>query len=570
MFKKSLIYYLLCDIPSYVLSWHHAMAEIHKKKVSNRRSNMHTIAGLVLSIFVLSNFAWSKDKLPQPCNLLELSSIGFTTSEKTRAAWSINDMTFFENKLYIGHGDAVVNTGPTDVICFDFNSDEFVTEFTVDDEAIYLYQIVNNRLMIPGVDATEDWTFGNFYILEDSGWIKHRTIPNGIHVNYLTWYNEELFASAGTFGKIGEDIEYYVGGIFCSADKGKTWSLSYATPADDRNVYRVNPLVVYKNKLYAFPFAYSGLAIEEIPEKYHEGLSEKPHAEGHYLILTEDIFGPCDVITYDGARWCCQDIIPYDKLCYISKPFVFKDKLIIPALFGEYIDYLNKDRELTVQAEIMLLSFNGKNTKAIKFNYDKLIDVLTKENTLYLLIKLNDLHFIARTENAKNWKYHLIPPIIQEPRSIEFADGKFYVGTGDGNIFESLSSKPIKELAETENFVPNKIFGAAELPEDGKWYWVAITKWQDPDKLAKISAEVKFGNVIKVSTDNISKMSISLPFYHLDLNHEIIVIIDDNLVYEGRINDTKELICTREEKNGEAGWQIEKGIYSFDEYKIMK
>ena len=65
-------------------------------------------------------------------------------------------------------------------------------------------------------------------------------------------------------------------------------------------------------------------------------------------------------------------------------------------------------------------------------------------------------------------------------------------------------------------------------------------------------------------------MSISLPFYHLDLNHEIIVIIDDNLVYEGRINDTKELICTREEKNGEAGWQIEKGIYSFDEYKIMK
>jgi len=513
---------------------------------------------LVVLLFVLSTFLWAKQKLPSPCYLLEVSSIGFPVAEKEKDAWKINELMIFNEKLYLGHGCAVVNTGPTDVIYYDLKKKKFITEFTIDDEAIYLYQIIDTKLMIPGIDATEDWDFGNFYILTDTGWIKHRTIPNGIHVNYLASFNEKLFASTGTFGKIGKDVEHYFGGIFCSADIGKTWTLSYATPSDDQSVYRVNALLVYKKNLYSFPFAYSGLKKEEIPEKYHVGLSEKPYSEGYYLIFNEDIFGQSDVLVYDGKRWRWDDIIPKDKLCNISKPFVFKDKIVMPVLSGEYIDYLSLKHKLPHQAGKALYIFDGKHTKKTKFKYDKIIDVLVKEDFLYLLIEQNNIHYIAKTQNLKKWEYFLIPPAIENPKSIEFNDNTFYIGTEKGNIFESNSSKPIKKIKEAKNIVPKKIFGAAELPKDSKWYWVAISEWQHPDSLAKITAEVKFGNVIKITTENIAKISVFPPFCYLNLNRDIILIIDNTVVYEGKIDKTNELICTRIEENGEVVWEIEK------------
>jgi hypothetical protein len=509
-------------------------------------------------------------KLPSPCYFLELTSIGFPTSEKQSAAWNIRDLIFFNNKLYLGHGDAVINTGPTDVIFYDPESKEFITEFTVDDEAIYLFQIIDDKLMIPGVDATEDWSFGNFYILTDTGWVKHRTLPLGLHINYLASYNRKLFASTGTYGKIGDDIEFYMGSVFCSTDTGKTWKLSYTTPSDDQSVYRVNQLIVYEGKLYAFPFAYAGLKIEEIPEKYHKGLSEKPYSEGYYLMLNNDIFGTNDVLVYDSKKWHMEDIVPENKLCYIYRPFIFKNKLIIPALFGDYIDYLNKNRELVSQAEKFLFCFDGKQTEKIKFNYDKLIDVLIKTDILYLLIKRDDLHFIAKTDNLKNWEYFLIPPAIRKPISLEHNQDRFYIGSASGNIFESVSSEQIEELEVVVDFVPRKVFGAAELPRDSKWYWVAIADWENPGRLAKISADIKFNNVIKLTTQNISKMYIFLPFFYLDPGKEVMFIINDEVVYEGDIANASEFICTKIEKNEEIIWDIEKGDRIFEEYEHTK
>lgn len=514
--------------------------------------------GLILLIFVLPNFSNAKRKLPSPCYLLELSSIGFPVAEKEKDAWKINELMIFNEKLYLGHGCAVVNTGPTDVIYYDLKKKKFITEFTVDDEAIYYYQIIDNKLMIPGIDATEDWDFGNFYILTDTGWIKHRTIPNGIHVNYLASFNEKLFVSTGTYSSIGEDIEFAVGGIFCSIDAGKTWTLSYATPSDDQSVYRVNALLVYKEKLYAFPFAYSSLKKVEIPEKYHAGLSEKPYYEDYYLIFNEDIFGQSDVLVYDGKRWRCEDIIPKDELCYISKPFVFNDKLVMPVLSGKYIDYLSLKDKLPDQAKKILCSFDGKHTQEIQFKYDKIIDVLVKEDFLYLLIEQDNIHYIVKTQDLKKWEYFLIPQAIENPKSIEFNASTFYIGTKNGNIFESIGSKPIKTLEESKDIVPKKIFGAAELPGDSKWYWVAINEWQHSGTLAKISAEVKFGNVIKITTDNIAKISVFLPSYYLNLDRNIILIIDNTIVYKGKLDNTNELICTRTEENGEIVWEIEK------------
>jgi len=525
---------------------------------------------VVIFIIFLPVILFAGQKILSPCFVLELQSIGFPTAEKDRAAWPIRDLVFYKGNLYLGHGDAVVNTGATDVMYYDPKSKDFISEFTVDDEAIYYYQLVNNTLMIPGVDATEDWSFGNIYILSDTGWVKHRTIPTGIHVNDLAWYYEQLFASTGSIANIGEDIEYALGGIFASTDTGRTWSLSYASPGDENSVYRIQNLIVYQNKLYAFPFAYSALTKENIPTKYHDALSKPYGANNEYLILSVDIFGDCDVLVFDKKTWQCQDIIPKDKLCYAARPFVFKEKLLIPVLTGEYIDYLNKNRQLVEQARTSIFSFDGQSTRELKFDYDRLSDVLVKDDTLYLLIEKDSLYYIAETENLKKWQYYLIPPKTKKPTSIEYLDGIFYIGSEDGNIFASSNKVLVKNFKEVEKIVPARFYGAAELPRDGKWYWTAMSEIENWGRLARITAEVKYGNVIKLKTSNISKISVFPPLYLLDPQHETMLIINDQVVFEGFVEDISELICTQSLSDDTIAWKVEKGYATFETYTPEK
>ena len=69
----------------------------------------------LFSLFSINNLK-GEEKPVETVYMLKLSSIGFPTSEKEKEAWGINDLKIFKNRLYIGHGDAVVNTGPTDII----------------------------------------------------------------------------------------------------------------------------------------------------------------------------------------------------------------------------------------------------------------------------------------------------------------------------------------------------------------------------------------------------------------------------------------------------------------------
>jgi hypothetical protein len=390
----------------------------------------------------------SGPKLPSPCYLLEVENIGIAARDKEPAGRRINDLFYYEEKLYIGTGDAVVNTGPTPAIYYDQENDTFVTEFMVDDEAIYRYQIIDDQLVIPGVDATEEWVFGNFYVQSDTGWTKHRTIPHALHVNCLALFRDKLFASAGAFGSIGDSIEHYFGAVFVSSDSGMTWSVSYATPSDEMSVYRINALVTYNDRLFAFPYAYSGVQKENIPARYHEGLSDEPYANDHYLIFHDAVFGASDVFVHDGSIWQYHDIIPEDKLCFTGQPVIFKDKLLIPTVSGEYIDYLILTRRKPAHAAMRLYAYDGTTSKRIKLAYDRLIDMLTKDDTLSALIHSDGLYYIAQTDDLKHWQYHAIPLPTDNPRALEIIDGSFYIGTQDGMLYRAVVGRRVKNRAD--------------------------------------------------------------------------------------------------------------------------
>lgn len=525
---------------------------------------------IFLSILVTVCLMHAGPSLPKNCQLIELSSVGFPASGRERAAVRINDLQVFNSKIYIGYGDAVINTGPTDVITFDPGDGTFNKEFTVHEEGIYTYRIIDNMLMIPGIDATDDWHFGNIYVLTDTTWTKHRSIPNGIHVNDLESYNGQLYASTGTFGNIGDAIEHYFGALFASADTGKTWDLAYATPSDDRSIFRITALLTYKDVLYAFPFAYTDMEKTAIPEQYHEGLTKEPYARNKYLIIMDNILGANDVITFDRERWQYTDILPVENLCYVSKPFVFADKLVMPALSGEYVDYLHEEKHLIPQTEQRLYAFDGSRTKEIKLDYDRILDVVVKTDYMFLLIQNNDLYYVVQTSDLKDWTYYVLPKIINDPRSLEYIDNTFFIGTESGNLFVSEAIKPVKDYDEAAHCVPDRVYAEAELPRDGHFYWVAITDWRSLTDIGRLYAEVKYGNIIKVSTENIARFSIFIPEYHIDPLHETTLIINDQVVYEGMTNGVSELVCTRAEHDTVVAWEIRNGDCHAAHYEYEK
>ena len=107
------------------------------------------------------------------------------------------------NRLYLGHGDWLKDTGSTDIIYYDFGQQKFVKEFTADEEAIVRYRRCGNRLILPGIDSTESWEFGNLYVHKASGWKKHRTIPRGLHVFDFAEYAGRWYVATGSnFGDL--------------------------------------------------------------------------------------------------------------------------------------------------------------------------------------------------------------------------------------------------------------------------------------------------------------------------------------------------------------------------------
>jgi len=495
---------------------------------------------------------------------LRFASIGFPTARKQKQAQGINDLFIFKNKLYLGYGDAVVNTGPTDIMYYDFNTTDFVNEFTIDDEAIYAYQLIDGKLVIPGPDATEDWSFGNIYILGDLGWVKKRTIPNALHINRIASFQKKWYVATGAYFNYGKEAMYAFGAVLSSENEGDTWKLVYATPTDEKSVFRISSMAAFKDKLYVFPYSFTGLKKEEIPQEYYGDLKET--YGDNYLIFNSDPLGASDAIIFDGNRWRYVNLIRKPHLCYVS-PFVFDGKLLLSVISGEFVDYLSLKDNLPLNARSSLLSFDGEKVSAVPLNFQFIRDKLVKKNKLFLLISRANSFFIAETADLEKWKYYALPGYINKPTSIEYDGHSFYIGTKGGNIFKSLGEVKLNDLASLGNAAPSKFFGAAVLPKDGKFYWAAITGWDEWGLLAKITCEVEKKNLINVQTDNVSSFSIFVPFTLLAREKPVEVKINNENIFKDTLGSFTELLFMKGENEK---WQTKKGMGTEQTFKYQK
>ena len=498
---------------------------------------------------------------------LELYSIGFPAQEQQPAAWNINVLKFFNNRLYLGYGDATVNTGPTDVIYYDLDSNKFVKEFSVDDEGIYQYQVIDGKLVIPGVDATEEWDFGNIYVQEKSGWVKHRSITRGVHVFDAVAYQGKWYVGTGNFCELTKDESFGFGAILSSTDTCKKWTYEYITPSDISSVYRISAVISFRDKLYAFPYAYVGFTLDEIPAEYRQYMGEPYQEDGqdYYLVSLDNAFGNTDAICYDGKMWRSADLIP-DSLTYRTRPAVFKEKLVLSVVSGKYIgslsEYISKNGKLPANARTALYAFDGQKTEKLDFEYELIRDIISKQDKLYILYFNRGQNLIAETADLRAWKYYLLPEAVKRPLSIETDGQTFYIGTFDGNIFKTQPMAQDKSPSHGSRF-PAKFYGAAETADEALRYWAAVTGWQTLGRTAKYSCEAKPGNVIEINTENISGLKVFIPEGLVEAAKPLSLIMDGQEVFKGAVKGYSSLACSYQKGK----WIVKKGKDTPEKYK---
>ena len=178
--KDKYISYSLQDLNSLISETDFLITEFELNEIINQAMNkMPVLFSLLITIiFIHVLLGGSVRGTAQiPIQTISWSSIGFPAGNQCeQAAWKVNELKLFDGKLFVGHGDYGVNTGPTDILYYDFEREAFVKEFTIDDEAIVRFRIIDDMLTVPGVDSTESWDFGNVYIRTEEGWVKKRTV----------------------------------------------------------------------------------------------------------------------------------------------------------------------------------------------------------------------------------------------------------------------------------------------------------------------------------------------------------------------------------------------------------
>jgi hypothetical protein len=135
----------------------------------------------------------------------QVELLGEPFASKPIYARNIWDLQSFGGRLYLGHGNSSnqlpsPNAGPVPIVFWDPVSASFVTAYTVNDEQIDRYRVLDGQLYVPGHDPRDDSSLGNYYVLGRNGWSKYRNVPGGVHMLDLCRYDGALFAALGSMG----------------------------------------------------------------------------------------------------------------------------------------------------------------------------------------------------------------------------------------------------------------------------------------------------------------------------------------------------------------------------------
>jgi len=332
-------------------------------------------------------------------------------------ARNIWDMQIFANKLFIGAGNSnnfhpAPNAGRVPVFSFDPKNNKFYNEYTVAEEQIDRFRVIDNRLYIPGHDATQKWDFGNFYTRTKEGiWEKYRTIPNALHVYDIVKFGNELFVALGLNNVSAVGVSSTEGQIWSVEKQGASYGRIYSFLKVSGALYACKSFTPkwHRNKYWSKKRRKNYYSIGE-----YDGLFFKPRYD-----LDPDIMFPNTYLDYKKTKKIIRSEFFGDKSVYIGAYILNNGHQSTP--FGAYIaDSLKKGK-----VKLRNISLPDGYTPW---------DIIVRGKSIYILCYdhynscVSVMH--AKQDNLDHWYELFNFKSFVFARSFELLNGDFYFGLG--------------------------------------------------------------------------------------------------------------------------------------------
>lgn len=375
-----------------------------------------------------------------------------TPSNKASYARNVWDMQLFDDKIYIGQGNSsnsppAAKAGPNPIVYYDLVRNQFVTEKVntvnpatgavtavktyVDEEQIDRYRAFDDdRLYIPGHDATESSSFANFYFKNrnEDQWTKYRNIPQQYHVYDIYRYRNVLFAAGNRSGRIDPNKQETGSDVLRSDNNGATWYRIGDTAIGDR-AYNFFEL---RGKLYA-----SGLFMP---------LDSLLNSHTRILTINEDLSLGYTLFTGTLMMPDIKKLVPSNTLyCRISRPINSGDKLLY--LYGEVTnDHQIKERAMAVASDVnqavrvVFPDANAIPTDIINRNGKTYVLTYTRHSAGDYTIRVYQSADLTSWEEVLHFKQNTFA------KSFEEYNGTFYFGLGTDTTSQSSSSGKILRI----------------------------------------------------------------------------------------------------------------------------
>ncbi|MHC4698377.1 MAG: hypothetical protein ACYTFA_16715 [Planctomycetota bacterium] len=124
----------------------------------------------------------------------------------------------WRDQLYLGACDSPGNAHGGDILIYDYATDSVAFDYAVNEQGICVLKVHEDVIYSPGIDSMGSWDFGNLYYNDGGGWVRKETIPSGIHVFDVDFWDGRVWVSTGT-ALLG-----YPGVLYSSDDMGDTWT----------------------------------------------------------------------------------------------------------------------------------------------------------------------------------------------------------------------------------------------------------------------------------------------------------------------------------------------------------
>lgn len=350
----------------------------------------------------------------------EFELVGIPTDTVPESARSIRDLHPFNGELFLGYGDGMANKGPVAIVSFQPDEKDWRYRFMAQEHLVARFRDIGGELFIPGAEPFEgipgrnylkNYDFGNiFRLFPSGGFVKYRTVPVALHVQDIARLGQDYFCTAGT---ASEGWQKAWGAVFRSADGCVTWTSAYDLEGPEDAVTRLGVIRTFRDRLYAFGFAFTVDADER-------------------FLFTPDAFGKEEAIVYDGKAWSKQDLIQDEGLLTVLDAEEFDRRLVINAGF---YDAEVDSSPPAVFSRLYAYSGKGKADKVLDRELLRISDLFVDGEWLYLLVRQGDDRQVLRTQDLAEFETAVELTEELGAGRIAVLDGFLYLGCKEGEVY---------------------------------------------------------------------------------------------------------------------------------------